>query len=481
MKRIFLIHLVLFSLVSSQDKVSADVTETRQRLLILPSEYTDNPKAPVNKITAILAAQASGMKRYIVVDRTQMVSILNEQAVQMSGVVNDSDLVKFGQIAGAKEALTVKVTHYSQKGVPPKGKKDDDDEDEKGANFFDAVIAIAKASSEKKGKEQYANNIQTIINFTITKLNVETGQVLDSKYIDVEHTGGNRGKSLTRAMNNVRRAISRKLRKMFLLTSEVLEVDGDYVLLYLGSDMGIESGSVYEINSLGTKRTIRGRDITVPGKPVGMVQVVDVSGDASRAVVLRKWDRIEPGFEALERMAYLNASGFKFDYGQTTGDFDIEFVGSVRPLRRFGGFFNIGMGNIEDSRGNLDFTFGGGGGFHANLIHTSRLRLGAVASAEGKFIFRHDDENNSVTAGLFYPMLGLHTSIMMSKKVDLVFAADWVLASTGGKNWQYTEDTDDDSEKSKKYSGKWDPDLGPDPTVSAEGLFFSVGLRFYSF
>ena len=473
--------IALHSFGLSQDKVAADITEERQRLLILPSEYTDNPKAPVNKITAILATQAGSMKRYIVIDRTQMVSILNEQAIQMSGVVNDSDMVKFGQLAGAKDALTVNMTHYSQKGVPPKD-QDDDDGDEKGANFFDAVIAIAKASSESKEKERYANNMQTVINFTITKLDLETGQTLDSKYFDVEHTGGNRGKSLTQAMNKVRRAISRELRKMFLLTSEILEVDGDNVLLYLGSDMGIENGSVYEINSLGTKRTIRGKEIIVPGKSVAMVQVVDVSGDASRAVVVRKWGKIEPGFEALERMAFLNATGFKFDYGQTTGDFDIEFVGSIRSLRRFGGFFNFGIGNIKDSRDNLDFTFSGGGGFHANLIQSSRIRIGGVVSVEGKLVFRHDDENNRVTAGLFYPMVGIQTSIMMTKNIDLVCSADWVISSAGGRNWQYTEQAEDEEDESKTYSGKWNPDhpLG-NPTVRAEGIFFSVGLRFYSF
>ncbi len=480
MNRFILIQLILFSFAISQKEVAADITEQRQRLLILPSEYSEDSNAPVNKITAILAAEAGSMKRYIIIDRSQMMSILDEHAFQMTGVVNDSDLVKYGNMAGAREALKVTMTHYSQKGVPPKSKKDDDD-DEKGANFFDAVIAVAKASSGKEEKEKYANNIQTVFNFTITKLDVETGQTLDSKYIDVDHTGGNVGKSLTATMNMVRRAIRRELRKMFLLTSEVLEVDGDNILLFLGSDMGIEVGTVYEINSLGRKRTIRGRDITVPGRPVGMVQVVDVSGDASRAVVLRKWGQIEPGFEALERMAFLNGIGFKMDYGQTSGDFDLEFVGYVRPLRRFGGFMNIGLGNIEDSRGNLDLTFGVGGGFHANIIHTSRFRLGGVVSAEGKFVFRHDDESNNVTAGLFYPMLGIHTSIMMTKKVDLVVAADWVLSSAGGQNWQYTENTDDEEGEAKTYSGKWDPEIGPEPTVSAAGLNISVGLRFYSF
>ncbi|MDP6789287.1 MAG: hypothetical protein QF845_01995 [Candidatus Marinimicrobia bacterium] len=478
MKRITFFLLILISIAHAQNEVAADITEERQKLLILPSEYTDNPKAPVNKITAILAEQASGMKRYIIMDRSQLVSILDEQALQMTGIIKDSDLVTVGNLSGAREALKVTMTHYSQKGVPPEDKKE---KKEKGANFFDAVIAIAEASSEKPDEEPHANNMQTVINFTISKLDLESGQTLNSAFINAEHTGGNRGKSLTAAMNIVRRSIKRELRKMFLLTSEVLEVDGDNVLLFLGADMGIEAGTVYEISSLGRKRTIRGRDITVPGRPVGMVQVVDVSGDASRAVVLRKWGRIEPGFEALERMAFLNGIGFKMDYGQTSGDFDMEFVGFVRPLRRFGGFMNIGLGNIEDSRGNLDLTFGIGGGFHANIIHTSRFRAAGVVSLEGKVVFRHDDEDNSVTAGMFYPMVGLHTSFMMTKKVDLMIAADWVLASTGGKNWQYTENTDDESEETKTYSGKWDPSIGPNPTVTAEGLIFSVGLRFYSF
>jgi len=89
MKRITFFLLILISIAHAQNEVAADITEDRQKLLILPSEYTDNPKAPVNKITAILAEQASGMKRYIIMDRSQLVSILDEQALQMTGIIKD--------------------------------------------------------------------------------------------------------------------------------------------------------------------------------------------------------------------------------------------------------------------------------------------------------------------------------------------------------------------------------------------------------
>ncbi len=113
MKRITFFLLILISIAHAQNEVAADITAERQKLLIIPSEYTDNPKAPVNKITAILAEQASGMKRYIIMDRSQLVSILDEQALQMTGIIKDSDLVTVGNLSGAREALKVTMTHYA--------------------------------------------------------------------------------------------------------------------------------------------------------------------------------------------------------------------------------------------------------------------------------------------------------------------------------------------------------------------------------
>ena len=64
--------------------------------------------------------------------------------------------------------------------------------------------------------------------------------------------------------------------------------------------MGVSSGTLFEIISRDEKRIVRNREITIPGQSVGFIKIEDVSMDASKGKVLRKWGKIEPGFQAHE-------------------------------------------------------------------------------------------------------------------------------------------------------------------------------------
>ncbi len=68
-------------------------------------------------------------------------------------------------------------------------------------------MAIVDASSKKEKEEPHADNIQTVLTFSIKTIDVETGQTLNSHYISAEHTGGGRGKSLKTTLRQARRKI----------------------------------------------------------------------------------------------------------------------------------------------------------------------------------------------------------------------------------------------------------------------------------
>ncbi len=84
-------------------------------------------------------------------------------------------------------------------------------------------MAIVDASSKKEKEEPHADNIQTVLTFSIKTIDVETGQTLNSHYISAEHTGGGRGKSLkTTFAPKPGEKLSLKLRQMYKLTSQVI-------------------------------------------------------------------------------------------------------------------------------------------------------------------------------------------------------------------------------------------------------------------
>ncbi len=459
-------------MVFAQD-IQPDITFEKHRLVILPSKGGDNPESIESKLTRIVAAESSQLGRYEIIDRTQLKTILDEQALQMTGVINDSDVVEFGQIAGAKEGMVVNLGTFYQKGILPHRENNE----KRGANFFDAVIAIAKLAAEKKEEEKYPNNIQTVIMFSISKIDIETGRLSDSYYFDVEHTGGTKGKSLKRALTEVRRKVSMKLRGMYTLTSQVLEVNKKEVTLFLGSDLGLTKGALFEISSLDRKKEFMGKEIAVPGRSVALVRIAEVSRDANRSFIVRKWGNIEKGFKAVEKTHFTPAGLIKFQSGSEQKDITLGFTGIFNPFHKLNFRTGLQLGGVKDSFGDFDFYLGFPLGLTYNLVHTPSFSFGGTISIPINIAFRNDDKNHSVKAFFTDPRVGFETTLMSAPHRDWVLNLDYVFSTSTGK-WTWTETKDSEP---VTHDAEWNLEHKGGPDIIPSGLYISAGIRFLYF
>lgn len=476
-KHIVFYTLFSFSFLVSQ-AITPEVTDEKKRLLVLTADESKPDDALDRKISKIVAEAASGLGRYEVIDRNQLESIINEQALQQTGIIPESDIIKLGGIASAKEAMKVQITFYSQKGVPP---EDDDDEDDDDRGFWEMVVyesvkGAIRAATTPKDEEPYAYNMETIIHADIIFLDIESGKTLNTFPISAMHTGGSRGESLSKALKIVRWNVFRSLRELYTITSEVLDVDGSSVTLYLGSEMGVKKGIVYEISRLDKKKKLRDRDVIIPGKSVGLVRIDRVSGDASTGKIVRKWGRVKEGYKAVEMIHPPNvASGLYFSYNVERSGFDrggLSF--QLKPFNRwsFNGF--LGGGNIIDSRNRRDGMITFGGGFIYRFLYTPKFNLCVTADIPFNLVFRSDDVGHNVSTMLISSQLGLQTEIMLNRKLDIVFQAGVSSSGVHG-NWQYNEGDGDDS---KSYDAEWG-NLG-EPTLDARAMYMNISIRFLS-
>ncbi len=298
------ILLILFSLsLLSAQTIAPEVTEEKKRLLVLAADKGIPDDAIDRKVSKIVAEVASKLGRYEVIDRNQLKSILNELALQRAGFIDEKNIIELGGIASAKEAMKVQINHYSQKGVPPKD--NDDDDDDRGfweMLVYESVKGVIRMATTPEEEEPYANNMETIIQADIILLNIETGITINIYPISGTHTGGSRGKSLGIALDVLKNSIVRSLKEMYVVQSEILEAKGSKVTLLLGSDLGVDKGTIYEISRLDKKRTIGEREIIIPGRTVGLVRINRSSGDASMGTVIRKWGRVKTGYQAKEML-----------------------------------------------------------------------------------------------------------------------------------------------------------------------------------
>ena len=107
------------------------LTLEKKSVVILPGQDAENPESISRKVTNILAAKAVELGRFNVIDRTQIESILAEQKRQLSGIVDETQIVEIGNLASADQALLVKITTFGQRGVPPPKKETKKEEGEK--------------------------------------------------------------------------------------------------------------------------------------------------------------------------------------------------------------------------------------------------------------------------------------------------------------------------------------------------------------
>ncbi len=331
--------------------------------------------------------------------------------------------------------------------------------------------------------ERYPNNINTIIDGDVRLINVETSQSIASFSIHADYTGGVKAKSLSYALKQIRSQINTNLKELFQLSSEVLDIQGNDVTLLLGKNMGVNSGTLFEIVSRDSKKTLRDREITIPGKSIGFVEVKTVSNDACEGKVLRKWGEIEPGYQAHEITKKVFTGGISGIYGNNPLNMRLCLFGNFKPFGSIGGEVYGDIGTVKDTRDDTDFHFGFGFSLNYRLLKTSSFSLGPVINMPVDFHMRQDDKDNendddeshTVFLPVISPRLGLQSEIMLSPKIDLVIRGEYVLTSANLGNWTYTEEQEGDEDETKTWNAYWD-DRGA-PEINYEGWMLSVGIR----
>ena len=112
-KTLLFLFFMILSRVLTQE-LDDDLTLNKKPIIILPAKDADSPGSISNKITAILSQKATEMGRFEVIDRRLVDAILEEQKLQLSGMIGEDQIVKVGELASAEEAFVVNVIEFSR-------------------------------------------------------------------------------------------------------------------------------------------------------------------------------------------------------------------------------------------------------------------------------------------------------------------------------------------------------------------------------
>ena len=497
---LFPLIFFVFSNVVAQE-LEDGLTLEKKSVVILPGQDAENPESISSKVTSIVAAKAVELGRFNVIDRTKIESILAEQKRQLSGIVDETQIVEIGNLAAADEALLVKIITFGQRGVPPpkketkkeEGEKEEKDEKEEKKEYDESLYewiikesVTAGLQKTLEGVELYPNNIQTIIKTEVGLLNIESGVLENNFYITASHTGGNKTASLSSALNQLGWQISRKLREFYLIASEVIEKEGNKITILTGSDMGLEEGTIFEVNSLDQEKMYKGRVITLPGNPIALVRLTNVGKNTSNAEIIRQWKEVKTG-HGVNEMIY-DPTATEYEIKTRNGsNFSVNAKLWWSPFKKFTTAVTGEIGTIKDMRGEDDPLLGLGIELKTKLLDIERFQLSTGISLPFNYFAKVDDDTNYVSQSFLNPSINLTTSIILHRKRDLFISLQYIPWNNDDK-WEYSEiieiENEDDPEEPANdliyHPAVWD-DGKIIPRLNTKGLYITIGMRFFDY
>ena len=462
-----------------------NITLDKKRLLVLPSKGLEDTETITMKVTNIIAGKATELGRFIIIDRTQIASVMSEHVLHQTGIIGEKDILSIGKLASAEVGLIVTVNTFGQRGVPPKEKENNKKEENEESLFSWVVKAVVtdalEGDEEKEKKDLYADNIQTAIMVEVREINMNTGISEKSFQVRASHTGGNLAKSLSITLDKLGTQIALKLKELYKIKTEILEIRGNLATILLGEDMGVEPGNIFEVFSHDMKRTIRDKTIKIPGESKGIVQVKSVSENANISKILREWEQIEPGDNVRE----LVKQPVGFDLGIVTSAIRanrLQFTAWPRPFPRLKMSLLLNTGMVKDSRNEMAFMVELGTNLRSQILSIGKISLASGIKLPLGIVWRNDDAEkpNTVTSIFISPGIDLESSIMISKKWDLIFGVNYCL-TTFHTGWQYSKKENRSDEDTKSYDAVWNETIGPEPVIDMNGFHISLGIRFMGF
>ena len=483
------LFLVFISMIFPlRAQLDTSLTLEKKKLIILPSQ---NKKADyiAGKLLSIISSQASSIGRFEIIDRNIVDNIIKEQKFQLSGSVLDKDIITIGELAAAEEALILEIIHFGQKGIPveKKSREDKQEEDHDETLFSWFVKTAVKATIEEKKTVdtlriglQLRNNIQTIIEANIKFVNIESGTLLKSIPISASYTGGNKDASLLKVLNILTRQVRWKLKDLYMINSEIIEVEKRSVTMFSGENLGLKKGAIFEISSSDQLKTYKGKSLTIPGKAKGLMKIINVGPDASIGKIIRKWKNINPGDKAYElkkapKITSLDFSLLKETKYELSGKFIFNTFSDLSPS------INGYLGSIKDSRNEMNGYLGFGTNLEYRLLSIFGTTYSTSLELPVLFSFRNDDESHNVASFLSAPSINFNIAIQISPYRDLVLSIKYAFTQVHGP-WQWQKNTGKLNKEGNNIT-ETEPAVWTrtEPKFKLPGLYFSIGLRKISF
>ena len=256
-------------------------------------------------------------KRFDIIERDQLVAVLKEQELQMSGIVNEADAVRIGQLIGANYIIFGSITtadgSHKEQTVTKKFK----DKSSGQVVYKDYIVTTWEGRVTISSRLVEIKTGQIIVGKSVTSRSIEKQErAADDKTFLQSIISALASKDNSKAMEAYHKQMHQKVvnsarekaayqlvtafLKEFPLTGYVLGEDEGGYLIDLGTGKGMNAKVNLKIHgeSKEMKHPVTGEVMKVRTKTLGYFKVTDL-GDSASTVKLVKGDKedVMPGLK----------------------------------------------------------------------------------------------------------------------------------------------------------------------------------------
>jgi TolB-like protein len=230
-----------------------------------------------SEMISLLVAQ----KRFDVVERAQLNTILKEQHLSNTGLINVEDTTEIGKIGGISYGVIGQVTN----------------------------VNYSASQVYNKTTQDYDLVVDALIVLQIRIVDIKTGAILFSKtYNSKPKSSGflglgksdSSGDAESTLANSLKRTykeeISADLDKVFPIEGSIISLeDKKTVIIDIGSDSGVTKGMKFNVITREEKVSERTGKPVILTKKIGVIQVNDVTGAESSICKIKDGKNIQEG------------------------------------------------------------------------------------------------------------------------------------------------------------------------------------------
>jgi curli biogenesis system outer membrane secretion channel CsgG len=194
-------------------------------------------------VTEMLITELAKNKNFHVVERQQLNNVLKEAKLQMSGLTDPNNVIKFGKLTGAKYLISGNITLCSSEEskssfIVDFGKQKANVE--LVIRIIDMETGIATGGAEGKGSSDRSSTSFDPGSVGINILNPIGGGTTKAEKAGI----------LTEAASQAVIQLNEKIKTLFPLEGYIIKKDGETVIIDIGKNM-VAEGSRFEVFQMG--------------------------------------------------------------------------------------------------------------------------------------------------------------------------------------------------------------------------------------